>query len=277
MVFNKEIVEEPRGGPVQAIDFTGQALGGYLGSSDPTSSEKRSAGISGSKSSYEYMKLMSDYTGREDSTFYSCARMIERVCEQLFLPKIVMAEAVVTAKRLLTNHGNGHGGTTAVSAFAIIYSCKRVNTAQVGVREILQAHRNLGRRVKMSDLIQLSLEVPVKARPRNPKDCISRLLARLSLETTESLQCKQDLVPVSGLGIRARLVLDSIDDLQAAGHNPWAIAATAIYASEVALSKEEKRKPRLSQKAVARAAGVAEYTIREQYRHIFRSVSAINS
>jgi len=65
-------------------------------------------------------------------------------------------------------------------------------------------------------------------------------------------------------------ILAYIDRYKRSGHSPYTLAATSIYAGEIALSKVEGRNPMFSQRAVSKSTDVAEYTIREQYGKLFR-------
>jgi len=66
-------------------------------------------------------------------------------------------------------------------------------------------------------------------------------------------------------------ILAYIDKYRKGGHNPYTLAATSVYAGEIALSRIERRQPIFSQHIVSRSVDVAEYTIREQYGELFRS------
>ena len=274
IVTQKEVIDSPAGGQLQAIDFTGQALGGYLGSAEPTSEERHSGGLSGSQSRYSYLKVISDYAGREDGTVYACAKMVERACDLLALPRVVMAEAVIVAKRILGDLPRRSATSAAVSAFAIVTACKVIGGMPIGARDVIATLRAMGKRVRMSDLIQLSLDVPSHSSPRKPADCLQRVVAKLG--TNQRLVRRLSAAgtpPVEYFrAVRggADAALDEVDELAKSGHNPWALAATSLYVAESRLSKLEGRKPRISQKDVGIAAGVAEYTVREQYRKIFR-------
>jgi transcription initiation factor TFIIIB Brf1 subunit/transcription initiation factor TFIIB len=279
IVTQKEVLDSPRGGQMQAIDFTGQALGGYLGSAESTFEERHSGGLSGSRSSYVYLKLLSDYAGREDSTVYACAKTIERACDLLALPRLVMAEAVVFARRLLGDRPKRRATSAAVSAFAIVTACKVVGGIPVGARDVIETHRAMGKRVRMSDLIQLSLDAPSRLAPRKPRECMQKVVARLG--TNERLLRRLAAAGTSKveffMEVRngAARALDGVDELSKAGHNPWALAATALYVAELGLSDLDDRRPRISQRDVALAAGVAEYTVREQYKKIFKPSTTV--
>ncbi len=274
VVSSKEVVETRRSGPPQAIDFTGQGLGGYLGSAEPTPEERRSTGLAGSHSSYRYLKLMSDYAGREDSTLYSCAKTIERVCDQLGLPRMVMGQSVIIAKKTLCARSDSKVSSAAVSAFAIITACKMGETSTVGSREVVEMHRALGRRVSISDLIRLSLNAPFRLPPRRPQDYLTKVVVRLSSDQSVAERLKAEgangVVYFGKLRDDAGVILAAIDEPTKAGHHPCALAATAVYTAEARLSKTEGRRPRFSQRDAARSAGVAEYTVREQFRRIFK-------
>lgn len=276
VVSEKQVVEVMPAPPVQAIDFTGQALGGYLGHLEPTTEERRAPGLSGAKTNYRYMKLVSDFAGREDSTLYSCARLIERVCGNLNLPGTVMREAVVMARKLIRSPSRKKVGSAAISTYAVITACKIVGATSVGTREVMEAHRVLGRRVSVSSLIQLSLDSPFRPPPRRPEDYLGRIVGRLSLDSGLARELRASQMSETAYFRRlqdgARDTLARIDEITKAGHNPCALAASAVYATEVAMSRQEERRTWLSQRDLAGCAGVAEYTVREQYRKIFRPV-----
>jgi transcription initiation factor TFIIIB Brf1 subunit/transcription initiation factor TFIIB len=278
VVTSKEVLEAwaPEKAP-QAIDYTGQALGGYLGPLEHGYQERFSKGFSAVSSSFEYLKLVSDFSGRDDSAFYSCAKMIERVCEKLSMPKVVAGQAAVIAKKLFEVKRERTDITTgAVSAYAVISACKIEGVTSVGVKEIVEAHRLLGRRVKTSALIQLSLNSPVKVSARKPEEYLGRVLAHLSSSVQLSRELKRrgvnQTLYLSHLREAASDALASVDQSSRGGHSPCTLAATAVYAGEVTLARRESRSRFLSQKDVAECVQVAEYTVREQYGEIFRHV-----
>ncbi|MDV3277423.1 MAG: hypothetical protein LYZ69_03020 [Nitrososphaerales archaeon] len=275
VVTEKEVVESGEGRSPKAIDFTGQALGGYLGPLEWGPRERFSRGLAASPSSFRYLKLVSDFAGREDSTLYSCVKMIERVCEKLSLPGVVMRHAILIAKRLFQGKGFGRATNAAtVSAYSIITACKIEAVTTIGVREVVRAHRLLGRRVKASSLIQLSLNSPFKAHARRPEEYVPRVVARLSLciELTKRLADEgvNKTVYFNSLRTAALEALCVLGEAERGGRSPCALAATAAYAGEALLSRREGRKMRVTQKELAECGDVAEYTVREQYGDLFR-------
>jgi transcription initiation factor TFIIIB Brf1 subunit/transcription initiation factor TFIIB len=275
VVSGKEVVETRVGKALQAIDFTGQALGGYLGPPEPGFKERFSRGFSSSPSTFRYLKLISDYSGREDSTVYGCAKLIERVSEKLFLPRIVVGQAVTISKALFGPKSmRKELSSAAVSAYSIVTACKMLGVGSVSVREVVEAHRLLGRRVKMSSLIQLSIDSPFKTRPRRPEDYVNRIIARLeSLPGASRSLRGGGLDPTTyfaSLRMAAFEELASVREAERGGHSPCSLAATAVYSAESGLAARSFRRRLLTQRDIAESGGVAEYTVRELYGRLFR-------
>ena len=269
MVSSKEVVEGVEDRTPQAMDYTSHSQGSYMGPLEYGCEEIFSKGLSGSPSTYKYLKTISDFSCRDGSGVYSCAKLMERVCEKLELPKSVVGESVAIAKCVIEMRKE-HGEITiaAISAFSIINACKRLRVTRVGVREIMEAHTNLGYRVKASVIIRISIDSSVRTGPRMAEEYLGNVLVRLQ----QSLAGEDGVT--AGYSNRlyeaARIALENTDGPSRGGHNPRALAATAVYAGEMALSSSEERKKIISQREIAACVGVAEYTVREQFVEIFR-------
>jgi transcription initiation factor TFIIIB Brf1 subunit/transcription initiation factor TFIIB len=251
-----------------------QPLGSYMGTLRMTPKERASRGVAGSNSRYEYLKVLSDFAGRDEGPEEACDRIIGRIAEKLFLPRVVQEEASSLARMVLAS-GRNHRRVTlaAVSAFSLVAACRVERVTSVSVREIIAAHTALGRRVDSSSFIQLALESPIKIQPRRPEDYISRVLARLSSnrglsDRLGSLRVSQTSYFNSLREAANRLLLE-VNPTDLCGRRPCALAASAVYSAEVALSAIESRKKRLTQRLVAECGDAAEYTIREQCATIF--------
>lgn len=277
IVTEKEVLElgaAPRGvrGPP-----TSQQLGSYMGSAEMTRKERRSKGLSEGNSTYAYLKLVSDFAGREDGSANACERMIERVSEKLCFPRVVTTEAASIAKKVLGMERHGKRITiAAVSAYSLIAACKLEGVVSASVAEIIEAYAAMGRRVSSSSIIQLSLESPVKTRARRAEEYLSRVMAKLSMDARLMQQVEGEGIPqqayFNSLRQEAAEVLAGAEGDRKVGHRPCALAATAVYAAEVVLAEREGRKRRLTQKLLAECGDTAEYTVREQYREIFSQV-----
>ena len=251
-----------------------QALGSYMGSMRITREERSTRGLAGSNSKYEYLKVVSDFAGRDEGAAASCAKMLERVGEKLFLPKVVVLEAAYIARKVLAvEHPRRRITIAAVCAYSLIAACKVEGVTTVSVREVIDANAALGRRVTSSSIIQLTLESPIKTFARRPEDYLSRVLARLSMNRGLVSQLSAEGVPQTAffneLRETAKEVLELVDDGARAGRRPCALAASAIYSAETVLSLCEPRRRRITQRDLAEGGDTAEYTIREQCARIF--------
>jgi len=245
-----------------------------MGTIGITPQERASRGLAGSNSKYEYLKTLSDFAGRDEGPVGACDRIIGRVGEKLFLPRVVLDEASAVARTVLSTY-RCHRRVTlaALSAFSLVAACRVEGIASVSVREIISAHAALGRRVNSSSFIQLALESPIKILPRRPEDYISRVLARLSWNTRLSERLRSEGASQTSYfnalrGI-AKELLSEVRPDELSGRRPSALAAAAIYSAEAALATIESRGKRLTQRLLAECGDAAEYTIREQCASIF--------
>ena len=269
-VRQKEVVGSPSGAErrAHAVDYTNHSLGSFLGPMDFDPDHPPSKGLSGSSSTFKYLKTISDYSQVDEAGVYPCAKLIERICEKLSLPPGVMRQAISVAKGLLVIRKQRIGYTiAAISAFSIISACRICGISNTGVREVVGAHRALGHGVRPSTLIKMGFDSPVKASPMRAEEHLGRVAARLSLVL-------QRLGAPPGYHYRllhlARRALSMLDSSVRGGHSPAALAATSFYAAEMAISESESRKRLFTQRDVAGCVGVAEYTVREQFCELFR-------
>ena len=255
-------------------------LGSYMGHMRITPRERSSRGIAGSNSRYEYLKVLSDFSGREDGPEEACDRIVERVGEKLFLPRLVQEQASAVARTILASRQTSRRVTlAAVSAFSIVAACRMEGITSVSVREIISAHAALGRRVNSSSFIQIALESPIKVLPRRPEEYLSRVLARLSSDRgltriLESGGISQTMY-FNALRETAKELLLGVGPEVLRGRRPCSLAAAAIYSAELAMAARESRRRRLTQRLLAECGDAAEYTIREQCASIFTPAAAL--
>ncbi len=270
----KEAVQTGADRGVRSCLTPKQALGSYMGSRGITAEERRTKGISGNGSKYEYLKVVSDFAGRGEGTLSSCAKLIERIGEKLLLPGVVRLEAASIARKVLTTPHPGRRVTIAtVSAYSLIAACKLEGATSVSVCEIIEAHAALGRQVTSSSVIQLTLDSPLKTYARTPEDYLPTVVARVSTNQRLQLRLAKDGVQPAAysnsLRETAGELLQFIIPERRAGRRPSALAGSAVYSAELVLSRCESRTRRLTQRDLAESGDTAEYTIREQCAHIF--------
>jgi transcription initiation factor TFIIIB Brf1 subunit/transcription initiation factor TFIIB len=129
--------------------------------------------------------------------------------------------------------------------------------------------------VTSSSIIQLTLESPVRTYARSAEDYLTRVIGRLCLNQGLERDLKdgpQAAAFASSLRETASELLRLVPSDSRAGRRPSALAASAVYSAELALSRLEVRKRRLTQRDLAECGDTAEYTIREQCASIFAPV-----
>jgi len=253
-------------------------LGSFMGTLRITPQERASKGVAGSNSRYEYLKALSDFAGRDDGPSEACDRIIFRVGEKLFLPRVALDEASAVARTVLSSDRRHRGVTlAALSAFSLVTACRLEGVTSVSVREIISAHAALGRRVNTSSFIQLALESPIKIVPRRPEDYISRVLARMSSNRRLAEKLRSEGASqtsyFNALRETAKELLSAARPDELSGRRPCTLAAAAVYSAEIELASRESRGKRLTQKLLAECGDAAEYTIREQCACIFTPIA----
>ncbi len=251
-----------------AVDYTNHSLGSFLGPIDYDRDDAPARGLSGSSSTFRYLKTISDYSQVDEVGVYPCAKLIERICEKLSLPVGVMGQSISVAKGLLMIRKQRVGYTiAAISAFSIISACRICGVSTVGAREVVAAHKALGHNVRPSMLIKMGFDSPVKASAMRAEEYLGRVAARFS-------EILPRLHAPPGYQYRllhlARRALAMLDSSVRGGHNPRALAATSFYAAEVAIAESESRKRLFTQRDIATCIEAAEYTVREQFCELFR-------
>ncbi len=257
----------------RALDLTSSALGGFMGTAEVTYRERFSEGFLQSGSSYRYLKTISDFAGRTGQD-YTCATLIERVCEKLSLPAFVPQNAMRVAQKLLENEEIlqlKHKPTLpAISAFSMITACKITGQKSVTWRKVVKAFQDGGYRVKSSSIFRIGLCSPIKVRSTPPQDYLQTFL--LQFRDNSVMRTRfPNAEYFAAISERANGLIQRVDATRG-GHNPRALAAASIYAAEVVLAREGGRKKILTQKEAGEMAHMSEYTIREQYVELFRKL-----
>ena len=274
VVRAKEVLEEGPSRMENGVGSRRQSLGSYMGPRGNANDERFAHHLASSNSRYSYLKLVSDFAGRDEGPSGECLRMLERVAEKLFLPQIVVAEAAAIAQKVLrARDPHRRVSLSAVSAYSLVAACKTEGVASVSVREIISAFRDFGKHVSSSSIIQLMLESPVRTYARRAEDYLTSVLALLSMKTGLMTVVLDEGASATAyfnsLWETARVLLGLVDECETAGWRPSALAASAVFSAETVLALCEKRERRVTQRLMAECGDAAEYTIREQCASVF--------
>ncbi|HID90801.1 TPA: hypothetical protein EYP44_02445 [Candidatus Bathyarchaeota archaeon] len=227
----------------------------------------------------QYMRLRFLYnrrlrlTGCE--TDYRALCLLGHVAELLRLPRSARDRAAYLYKRL--RRGRQRGPSSVALILVCLLSAIRESTMPdpPTLHEVIRAFSRIGYRIPVKRFIKACLfcdALGLKVRAQRSETYLRKVTRRVVSLIGE------DLSPIDRDRWEERLleaglrILGRISSAERGGRDPYALAATAAYAAYKELASELKR-PRLTQKVVAKATGVAEYTIREHWVKLFRRVN----
>src|SRR5437870_9700251 len=187
-------------------------------------------------------------------------QMNERIAERLELPKSIVRQANVVARRLLPGKKTYNATIPMIAAYALLYACRSVNIANVSHREILAAYTEAGYTVSKSRLMRISLESTMPLPQASMDELVRTALGRLqSSESVVARLRRLNLDPktyFTRLFDLAREVAAESRDL--AGFSARTIAAGSVYVASLAFSAQT-----FTQREAGETLGMAEYTVRE--------------
>src|SRR5712691_1413674 len=190
----------------------------------------------------------------------SCLQMTERIAERLELPKSIVQQANLVARRLLPRRNTYNATIPAISAYSLLYACRSVNIAHVSHREILAAYTDAGHMVSKSRLMRISLESTMPLPQASMDELVRVVLGRL--QSSESVVARLRRAKVDPKKYFTRLFElakeVAAESVALAGFSPRTVAAGSVYVASLALSAKT-----FTQREAGETLGMAEYTVRE--------------
>ncbi len=191
---------------------------------------------------------------------------LRKACELLGLPKAIKQEAAwLYRKAIEISRG---GSSLAVAAYCLVQAVRKHSEVRLPtLQEVVAAFRTLGHRISASMLVNAGFTY----REAGMRPAISRseeYVPRIVEAVIQDPKLKRRLTKV------ALQVLSQVDARRRRGRNPYVLSVSAVYAAERILARRGNRSPTFTQKSLALATGVAEYSIREHYGRILKPVLA---
>src|SRR2546422_3783258 len=188
-------------------------------------------------------------------------QMNERIAERLELPKSIVHQANLVARRLLPGKKTYNATIPTISAYSLLYACRSVDVAHVSHREILAAYTDAGYMVSKSRLMRISLESTMPLPQASMDELVRAVLSRLQSNESVVARLRRANVDPKKYFTRlfelAREVAAESRDL--AGFSPRTIAAGSVYVASLGLSAKKT----FTQREAGETLGMAEYTVRE--------------
>ena len=237
-------------------------LGSYMGKKED---EGSTADFNGN-STIGFAKRLSDNIGL-DQAEWDCSVLTRRVADRLALPAFVKENAVVLSGKMLAyargsqKAGGRRTSIPAISAYAFLSACRSAGMDQVSSKAVLQTYADLGRNVTKAQLLWLGMQEKVPLRPADPAALLKPAMAALESNAAIAKKlAKNGIEPrpyFRRLLQASRTIVEAIRTTSE-GRSPRTLTAGSVY-----LASREVRPRIITQREVAEALGVAEYTVRE--------------
>jgi transcription initiation factor TFIIIB Brf1 subunit/transcription initiation factor TFIIB len=276
VVARKVEEEKPQLGiQIRAPSQHANRLGSYVGDW----ADRNSTADFNGCSTVGFAKRISDNLG-VDQTAWNCAAMIRRVADKLSIPPFVRDNAIALSEKMLADsRANGEPkrhrtSVPTISAYALLSACRGAGMDHVSASAILQTYADMGRRVTKSALLRLGTESPTPPRPADPAALLRTVVAALQAGDSVARRLAKNNIEPGPYFRRvletSRAIVNAVRSIEE-GRNPRTIAAGCVYiASRGAGSRA------VTQNDVAKASGMAEYTIREFVAKVSRELGPLN-
>jgi transcription initiation factor TFIIIB Brf1 subunit/transcription initiation factor TFIIB len=204
-------------------------------------------------------RLRPNVIGR-DGVVLSCSKLLERISDRMMLPKGVIENAVITARRLLPGR-KAYGATVpAISAYALLYACRSAGITHIGYREIVSAYSDAGHRVSNADLLRIGIGSSLSLPHSNLEDLVRAAVRKLQANVEVIERLKEAKLNAHAYFARLFELAKEIAARSSTigGLNPRTVATGSVYLANLSIGPKMVR-----QREAAETLGMAEYTIRE--------------
>ncbi|GAB4310745.1 MAG: transcription initiation factor IIB [Promethearchaeota archaeon] len=213
---------------------------------------------------------------RFQETTYRIMNVLASVVSALELSRQTQEFAAYLFKKIKRAASDQIRNHVALLAFCLLAAVRRdVRKAPVSIKEIALTFQDLGHRVTPRLILRQGLvfkrHVTTELVPKQPGHYLPRLLDGVpKLERlAQRLKSKEyEFTPEEYKLALSRVATDLAKEFEErcrGGRNPFILAGAIIYAANRALASQMRKKPVLTQGLVARATGIAEYSIRDHY------------
>jgi transcription initiation factor TFIIIB Brf1 subunit/transcription initiation factor TFIIB len=191
----------------------------------------------------------------------TCSLLTNRVAEKLGLPKSVVENANITARRLLPGR-KAYGATIyTISAYSLLHACRSAGIAHISHREILKAYADAGHRIGRAQLMRIGLDSPVRLPHADKDELVRAVVARLQSSERVATRLKEENMDpkeyFTTLLELAKVTAAECSDLR--GFSPRTVAAGSVYLAARAVSVKT-----FTQREAGEALGMAEYARHER-------------
>lgn len=232
------------------------------------------------------LKFTEDFRAKvnQNETYYRIIKIMKTVAGSLDLISDVRKRAVYMYKRVLK--GTKSLGQKIPNHVSLMGTCvfiaarEHAPVAPITVHEICNTFKEHGHRVNckmiIRDMLKFKNFLDIKRTTRDSKDYLERLTSKLGYddnfarrfsEKNVNACLKQYIQEIKNLAAR---ILDSIPASVKSTRNSFILAGAAIYGADVLRARRGESRRALTQKLLADATGIAEYSIRDHYCSVIK-------
>ena len=234
------------------------------------------------------LKYTRDFRARLDQneTYYRIVKILKDVSNSLNFLADVRKRAVYLYNKMIKgvpktkNKVPNHVSLIATALF--LASREYSSYAPVTIQEICSAFQELGHRVKckmiIRDMLEFRKHMDLKRINHESKDYLERLSNNVYYDELCCARFKKKKLPgemklyVQDLKLYSLKILDFIPKPLKNSRNPFILAGAAIYGADWILAWKNKTKRVLTQRLLANATGIAEYSIRDHYCSVIKPI-----
>jgi len=211
-------------------------------------------------------------------TDHRSLKIMNDVCSLLNIPEGVNNRAIFLYKKYKKEFPNNISNHVLLSTMALILAVRESrSTCPVQFKEIIETYRELGHRVSGKNIISLMQDLNIKMSVsgiRRSEEYVSRICSLICSEPEikERVERKYSIdiyVYEKILQLVCYRILERIPKHKRGGRRPYPFAASAAYVTDKLFARMLNTSSALTQKLVARAANVAEFTVRDHAELIF--------
>jgi len=217
--------------------------------------------------------------------FLKAKHILLDACHILNLPKISINCGIEVCKKILQRINISISALPNIVGIALyISSQENIYSRPLTFKEISMALRKLGHRVSFKSLSKtyrkIQYFIEIKNKIRKSEDYIQPLIDKIVRDEKirKKIENKWNLLNyIQKLKETSNDILKIFDSKARGGRSPYVFAISSLYVAEHYISKKEGKKPCFTQKILAKIAGVAEYSIRENSSYIKKVLMNFNS
>ncbi|MEX2681461.1 MAG: hypothetical protein Q6373_007665 [Candidatus Sigynarchaeota archaeon] len=237
------------------------------------------------------LKFTRDFRSRIDNneTYYRIVKIMKDVSNNLnFLPDIRKRAVYLYNKIIKASTSDNLKIPNHVSLIAttlFLSSREYSSYAPVTIQEICMAFQDLGHRVNckmiIRDMLHFKQYVELKRLKHDSKDYLERLTNNLYHDESfnarfqKKTSHKDIKTYIHRLKVISLKVLENIPKSVRDSRNPFILAGAAIYGADLVHSRKHNTKRVITQKILADATGIAEYSIRDHYCSVIKKVVSL--